>query len=98
MPVKISNLNLFKVLSIAFAIFIFLGIIAFTFLPNYTRIKELSRKEKVLSQKITRYEKENQQLKTDLESLKDDVFYLEKIAREQFGAAKDKEVTIQIEE
>jgi len=98
MPARPLNLNLFKVLSIAFAVLILLLIIAFTFLPNYTKIKELNRKEKALSQKIKEVKEENQELKTDLELLKGDVFYLEKIAREKFGAAKDKEVTIQIEE
>jgi cell division protein FtsB len=73
-------------------------IISFTFLPKYTTIRELTEENEALSKRIDEVKKEIQTLKEDLTHLKEDPFYLEKIARDQLGAAKDNEVVIKIEE
>ncbi|MBN2120830.1 MAG: septum formation initiator family protein [Candidatus Omnitrophica bacterium] len=92
-----------KIDSLKLIVFLVLGciilfIISFTFLPKYTKIKELAEEEQALSEKISQAEKEVGTLRNDIESLKDDPFYLEKVARDQLGAAKDNEVVIKIEE
>jgi len=98
MQVKSLKIDLPKVIGFGF-LFLILSLIIFaTFLPKYTKIKELTQEKEAISQKINQAEGEIGELKKDLEAIKEDTFYLEKIAREQLGAVKDNEVVIHIEE
>jgi cell division protein FtsL len=90
--------NLLKILSYGFLSFLILLIIAFTFLPKYTKIKELQKENQLLSLEIEGLQKRNRDLQQETEMLKDSAFYLEKIAREELGAVKENEVAIHIEE
>ena len=67
-------------------------------MPKYTKRKELLEENEALNRKIEVVEEEIRVLKQDLESFKDDPFYLEKIARQHLGAVKENEVVIHIEE
>ena len=77
---------------------VILLIISFTFLPKYTTIRELTEENEALSKKVAEVKQEIGVLKNDLKHLKEDPFYLEKVAREQLGAVKDNEAVIKIEE
>ena len=98
MQVRSLKIDFVKLLGFALLAVIILLIISFTFLPKYTTIRELAEENEALSKKIDEVKAEIGTLKEDLEHLKEDPFYLEKVAREQLGAVKDNEVVIKIEE
>lgn len=98
MQVKALKIDFPKIIGFGFLLLILFLIIFATFLPKYTKIKELAQENDALSQKISQVESEIVALKKDLEAIKEDPFYLEKIAREQLGAVKDNEAVIHIEE
>ena len=87
-----------KFLSFVLFAALLLLIISFTFLPKYTRIKELTEENEALSRQIEEVKQEIATLRKDLRSFKEGPFYLEKMAREHLGAAKENEVVVQIEE
>lgn len=73
-------------------------IVFFLFLPNYTRIKELSEEKERLIKRIKETEQQIIKIKEELKSLKKSPFYLEKLARERLGTVRKNEVVIKIEE
>jgi len=56
---------------------------------------ELNKKKAHLERQTKEMEKENEQLKVMIKSLKEDPFYKEKYAREEFGLAKPDEYIFQ---
>jgi cell division protein FtsB len=52
---------------------------------------ELNKRKAHLENQIREMEKENKNLRSDIKSLKEDPFYKEKRAREEFGLAKPDE-------
>ena len=98
MQARPSRIDFVKILGFLFLSIILLLIISFTFLPKYTKIRELSEEGNALSRKIEEEKEEINRLRQDLDSLDKDPFYLEKVAREQLGAVKEDEVVIHIEE
>lgn len=98
MRVELLKTNLLKIISYCFVVGIILLIIVFTFLPKYTKIKELNREKKELNDKIAGLKRKNKELRRKSGSLKNNSFYLEKIAREELGAVKENEVSIHIKE
>ena len=97
MRVKSSKIDFVKFLTYFIPVLILLAIISFTFLPKYTKIKELAEQQDALSERIENTQKDVDTLKKDLKSFKEDPFYLEKAARNQLGAVKENEVVIHIE-
>ncbi|GAB4483692.1 MAG: hypothetical protein OHK006_05530 [Thermodesulfovibrionales bacterium] len=61
------------------------------------RYLELNRTRKNLEKEITEISHQNEQLRTQLKLLKEDPFYREKLAREEFGLAKPDEYIFQYE-
>ncbi|OGW57279.1 MAG: hypothetical protein A2Z09_03305 [Nitrospirae bacterium RBG_16_43_8] len=59
------------------------------------KYRELSNKKLSLEKGITELEKENTSIKTQIKSLKDNPFYAEKYAREEFGLARSDEYIFQ---
>jgi len=55
------------------------------------RYLELHRTKTNLENQITEINRQNEQLKTQLKLLKEDPFYREKLAREEYGLAKPNE-------
>ena len=51
------------------------------------KYRELSNKKLSLQKEITELDKENTRIKTQIKSLKENPFYTEKYAREEFGLA-----------
>ncbi|TAL25666.1 MAG: septum formation initiator family protein [Nitrospirae bacterium] len=62
---------------------------------GFLKYRELSGKKLNLEKKIAELEKENIQIKTRLKSLKENPFYAEKHAREEFGLARPDEYIFQ---
>jgi cell division protein FtsB len=56
---------------------------------------EMKRTRKGLEKQITEISQQNQQLRQQLNSLKEDPFYREKIAREEYGLSKPDEYIFQ---
>jgi cell division protein FtsB len=56
---------------------------------------EMNKTRKGLEQQITEMHQQNQQLRQQLNSLKEDPFYREKIAREEYGLSKPDEYIFQ---
>ncbi|MBM4140759.1 MAG: septum formation initiator family protein [Nitrospira sp.] len=59
------------------------------------RYRELYKTKTRLEKQINEINKENVQLKSQIDSLKKDPFYIEKHAREEFGLAKPDEYIFQ---
>ncbi len=56
---------------------------------------ELNRTRKNLEQQIAQISTQNEQLRSQLKSLKDDPFYREKLAREEYGLSRPDEYIFQ---
>ena len=59
------------------------------------RYLELHRTKTNMENQITEINRENEQLRTQLKLLKEDPFYREKLAREEYGLAKPNEYIFQ---
>lgn len=59
------------------------------------RFAELNRTKADIEKQITDINKQNEQLKTQIDLLKKDPFYSEKFAREEYGLAKPDEYIFQ---
>jgi len=59
------------------------------------KYRELNKRKSHLEQQITEMEKENEQLRTTIKAFKEDPFYKEKYAREEFGLVKPDEYIFQ---
>lgn len=62
---------------------------------GFLRYRELRKTRIQMEAQIKNIETENSQLRTHIKSLKEDPFYLEKHAREDFGLAKPDEYIFQ---
>ncbi len=63
------------------------------FWQNYRKINQLKEKIDILNQRIQKAENENQQIKEELNNLKD-YSYVEKIARKELGLVKPGEILL----
>ncbi len=61
------------------------------------RYIELMKTKKNLEKQLVEINKENEQIRSQIKLLKDDSFYREKFAREEFGLAKPDEYIFQYE-
>ena len=59
------------------------------------RYLELNRTKKNLESQLSEINRQNEQLKTQLKLLKEDPFYREKLAREEYGLSKPNEYIFQ---
>lgn len=73
--------------------FIALGII---FIPGYLRIKRLIRKNLELELQIEEARRTNRELREELKRLKNDPVYLERVARQKLGLAREGEVIYKV--
>ncbi|NQV04197.1 MAG: septum formation initiator family protein [Candidatus Omnitrophica bacterium] len=67
------------------------------FLPGYAKFMELRAKNIYLEKEIERLEQENVNLYKEKEKLKEDIDYIEKVARESMGVTREGEIPIKIE-
>ncbi len=61
------------------------------------RYMELTRTRKNLQRQITELSRQNEQIREQIRLLKEDPFYRDKLAREEFGLAKPDEYIFQYE-
>lgn len=79
--------------------FWFLGIVVFLliiFLPGYTKLQELRDNNYELEAKIKRLAIENVLLQQEMERIKSDPVYQEKIVREKLGVVRKGEIPVRI--
>lgn len=67
------------------------------FLPGYAKFMELRSKNDYLEREIERLERENLRLYNEKVKLEEDIDYIEKVARESMGVAKEGEIPVKIE-
>jgi len=74
-------------------------VISFTFGDTgFLRYRELGKKKSQISRELGEIEAGNARLRTEVKLLKEDPFYLEKHAREDFGMAKPDEYVFKYEQ
>ena len=67
------------------------------FLPGYARFMELRARNTYLEEEMERLEQENTRLYKEKAKLEQDIDYIEKVARESMGVAREGEIPITIE-
>ncbi|HIJ59257.1 MAG TPA: hypothetical protein HPP56_01370 [Nitrospirae bacterium] len=94
---RIKKRNTITFYLIAFAIFIYLlGAILFGDMGLF-KYKKLYDVKTKLEAEIKTYENENKKIKMEVKALKEDPFYIEKHAREEFGLARQGEYIFQFQ-
>ena len=79
-------------------IILFILVLAlFKLFPNYSRIRELEDENQQYVEDIQRMKREIDDIQKDSENFKTDAFYVEKIARNELGIAKDNEIIVHVE-
>ncbi len=88
-PLKLSPKAIFlSVLGL-----ILLGVI---FIPGYLKIKRFLRQNRELERQIKETKQANRRLEEEQEKLESDPVYLEKVAREKLGLAKEGEIIYKV--
>lgn len=77
-------------------LFFFAFVILVIFLPGYSKLQEMRQRNKDLESRIITVQQENIDLRQEKGKLEKDKVYLEKIAREKMGLARDGEVIYRI--
>lgn len=72
-------------------------VVAGIFLPGYIQWIKLAAKEKELQHQIEQLKLDNTRLQEEAKHLENDPFYIEKVAREKYGLAKEGEFVYNIE-
>lgn len=67
------------------------------FLPGYAKFMELRARNINLEKEIERLEQENIRFYKETKRLKEDIDYIEKVARESMGVTREGEIPIKIE-
>ena len=79
---------------------IFLFILAFfifaVFVPSYTKMQDLKARNLELESQIKTLEKKNEELAKEKQLLEDDPVYLERVAREKMGIAREGEMVYRL--
>ena len=68
------------------------------FLPGYAKFMELRARNSDLEKEIEHLEHENVSLNHEKKRLEEDIYYIEKVARESMGVAKEGEIPVEIRE
>ena len=76
------------------AIIIILG--AFLAYPGYMELRKFNRRIAKLDEEIKSLEETNRDLRQEIEALKSDPFYIEKVVRESLGLIKPGEIIYKI--
>ena len=79
-------------------LYIVIAIVLFVlFLPGYAKFMELRARNIYLEGEIKRLEQENIALYKEKDRLEQDIDYIEKVARDSMGVAREGEIPIKIE-
>lgn len=96
MPVKISNLNLIKLLKGFFIFLMVGGIFMAIYFPNYTKLKQLKETNRKLLNEKNKLEEEIKELEEKIAKGRQEPFFWEKFVREELGVAKKDEIVVDI--
>ena len=77
---------------------IIVSVLIYLFSPNFLRLTKAYRQIQVLEDEIRTLQVQNQKIQDEIYSLKYDPIYIEKVAREDLGMSKPKEVIYKFEE
>lgn len=77
--------------------FVYISISLFFGDAGLLRYFELNRTKRGLERQLVEISRQNEQIRTQIKLLKEDPFYKEKFAREEFGLAKPDEYIFQYE-
>jgi cell division protein FtsB len=72
------------------------GFLMYLLIPNYSTLTRYREDREALDIRIKELEKENKNLKTEVEKLKTDPLYIEKIARKELGMTRQGEIIYRI--
>lgn len=92
---KRRNVIFFTVIILAF---LYIGTSLFLGNMGFIKYLTLKKTKNSLETEITALEKENKILQTQIKALKEDPYYIEKHAREEFGLAKPDEYIFQFQD
>ncbi|MDD4907844.1 MAG: septum formation initiator family protein [Candidatus Omnitrophica bacterium] len=87
-----------KIIKNALGLFIAAVILAFLFLPGYTKMQDLKEKNKTLDANIHKLKVENTLLKNEIARIQSDPLSQEKIVRDKMGVVRKGEVMYKIEQ
>ena len=80
----------------AIVLFIAAAVILAVFLPSYTRLQDLRRRNADYAQQIEYLKEKNARMRREKHLLEQDPAYLEKVAREKMGLVREGEVIYRI--
>jgi cell division protein FtsB len=69
-----------------------LSLLIYVFSPNFLRLTRVYRQLQILEDEIEKLQVQNQEFQDEIYSLKNDPIYIEKVAREELGMSKPKEI------
>lgn len=98
MVVRLLNAKRVKRLKIAFIISAIFTIVMVLYFPNYAKLKKLRDASKEFISKSDNLKKEIADYKQKSETIGQDAYLYEKIARDDLGVAKENEIIIDISE
>ncbi len=67
------------------------------FLPGYAKFMELRARNVHLEKEIEHLEQENVSLNLEKKKLEEDIYYIEKVARESMGVTREGEIPVKIQ-
>lgn len=74
------------------------SLIIYLFSPNFLRLARVYRQIQVLEDEIEQLQAQNQGYQEEIFHLKNDPVYIEKVAREELGMSKPKEIIYKFDE
>ncbi len=83
-------------MSLAKIIIIVLILGAFLAYPGYLDLRKVNREKTRLDENIKKLEETNRNMRIEIKALKDDNFYIEKVARKNLGLMKPGEIIYKI--
>lgn len=74
-----------------------LSLLIYIFSPNFLRLAKVYKQLQTLSDEIAKLQSQHRKLQDEIYSLKNDPVYVEKVAREELGMTKSKEIIYKFE-
>jgi cell division protein FtsB len=96
MPEKLLNLKKVKIIKAISIFAVILTLFLILYFPNYARLKKLKEANQQVCHKIQTLEKGIEDLEEKIGKDEKDPYFLEEFVRNELGAAKKKEIVIDI--
>lgn len=98
MQVRLLKKGSSKFLKLTFILIIVLSTVVAIYFPTYFRYARLKKENRKMMKKVEKLKTEIKELEKNIRDLKEAPYLLEKMVRENLGAAKDDEIVIDIRE